>query len=88
MKMHFTIAALFAAMIVSAPAWAQDPVVGSSEPDALFHSKNKNLDRNMQAAYHIMKELLEANHWDKADKWLTERYIQHNPNARTDSPAS
>jgi predicted SnoaL-like aldol condensation-catalyzing enzyme len=82
MKMHFTIAALFAAMIVSAPVWAQDPVVGSSEPDALFHSKNKNLDRNMQAAYHIEKDLLTANHWDEANKWLTDRYIQHNPNAR------
>ena len=63
MKIHFTIAALFAAMIVSAPLWAQDPVVGSSEPDTLFHSKDKKLDRNMQSAYHIEKDLLVANHW-------------------------
>jgi predicted SnoaL-like aldol condensation-catalyzing enzyme len=28
-----------------------------------------------------MKDLLQCNHWDQADKWLTERYIQHNPNA-------
>ena len=26
-------------------------------------------------------DLLEANHWELADKYLTERYIQHNPNA-------
>jgi len=26
-------------------------------------------------------DLLEAGHWELADKYLTERYIQHNPNA-------
>jgi len=32
-----------------------------------------------QVAYHIERDLLQCNHWDEADKWLTERYIQHNP---------
>lgn len=27
-----------------------------------------------------MKVLLEAGHWEVADRYLTERYIQHNPN--------
>ncbi|URK86817.1 nuclear transport factor 2 family protein [Rhizobium sp. RCAM05350] len=27
----------------------------------------------------------EANHWDKADQYLTERYLQHNPNAASGS---
>ena len=27
----------------------------------------------------IIKDLIEAGHWDEADKYLTERYIQHNP---------
>ena len=27
-----------------------------------------------------MKDLLQCNHWDEADKWLTARYLQHNPN--------
>ncbi|RJT41122.1 nuclear transport factor 2 family protein, partial [Legionella taurinensis] len=31
--------------------------------------------------YKIIRDLLEAGHWDKADQYLTERYIQHNPNA-------
>jgi predicted SnoaL-like aldol condensation-catalyzing enzyme len=60
---------------------AQDPVVGVTDAEALFHSKNPKQDKNKQAAYHIMKELLEANHWEMADKWITERYIQHNPQA-------
>ena len=62
-------------------ARAQDPVVGASDADALFHSSDPKLDRNKQAAYHIEKDLLEAGHWEMADQWLTERYIQHNPNA-------
>src|SRR5580700_6507182 len=83
MKIQFTFAALFAAMLVSAPVRAQEPVVGASDPDALFHSKDKKLDRNKQAAYHIEKDLLEANHWDEADKWLTAQYLQHNPNVKS-----
>src|SRR6266576_2607701 len=60
---------------------AQEPVVGASDPDALFHSSDPTLNANKQAAYHIVKDLLEAGHWELADRYLTERYIQHNPNA-------
>src|SRR5213082_4280225 len=60
---------------------AQEPVVGVSDPEALFHSSDPKLDANKQAAYHIVRDLLEAGHWELADKYLTERYIQHNPNA-------
>ncbi len=76
-------AALFAAMLVSAPLRAQEPVVAAPDVDALFHSKDKKLDRNKQAAYHIEKDLLEANHWNEADKWLTAQYLQHNPNVKS-----
>jgi predicted SnoaL-like aldol condensation-catalyzing enzyme len=79
MKIQFTMAAVFAAILVSAPVRAQEPVVAAPDVDALFHSKDKKLDRNKQAAYHIEKDLLEANHWDEADKWLTPEYLQHNP---------
>ena len=83
MKIQITLAALFAAMLVSAPLSAQEPVVAASDTDALFHSKDKKLDRNKQAAYHIEKDLLEANHWDEAEKWLTPEYLQHNPNVKS-----
>ena len=33
--------------------------------------------------YHIEKDLLQCNHWDEADKWLTPEYIQHNPNVKS-----
>ena len=68
-------------MLGGGVALAQTPVTGAANAEALFSSPDPKLNRNKQAAYHIMKELLEANHWEMADQYLTERYIQHNPNA-------
>jgi predicted SnoaL-like aldol condensation-catalyzing enzyme len=56
-----------------------EPVVGVDNPAALFTDKDPVINRNKQAAMHIVIDLLEAGHWNEADKWLTERYIQHNP---------
>jgi molybdate transport system substrate-binding protein len=66
--------------IAAAPVGAQEPVKGVANPEALFTDKDSKLNRNKQAALHIMKDLLQCNRWDEADKWLTARYIQHNPN--------
>lgn len=60
---------------------AQEPVVGVADPEALFHSSDPKLDTNLQATYHIIKDLIESAHWEMADRYLTERYLQHNPNA-------
>ena len=68
-----------AALPVSALQAQAAPVLGVADPEPLFHDKDARLDRNKQAAYHIVKDLLEAGQWGQADKWLTERYIQHNP---------
>jgi predicted SnoaL-like aldol condensation-catalyzing enzyme len=73
--------AVAALMLTGGVARAQEVVVGAPDAEALFHSSDPKLDRNKQAAYHIERELLEAGHWEMADQWLTERYIQHNPNA-------
>jgi predicted SnoaL-like aldol condensation-catalyzing enzyme len=71
-----------ALMLVSAigSLSAQAPVVGASDPEALFTSMDPKLHANKQAVMHIMRDLLEAGHWSEAPKYLTERYIQHNPN--------
>jgi predicted SnoaL-like aldol condensation-catalyzing enzyme len=58
---------------------AQEPVTGATDPEALFTSSDPKLNANKQVAYHIIKELIEAGHWERADRYLTERYIQHNP---------
>src|SRR5438477_11128598 len=60
---------------------AQEPVVGVKDPEVLFKDSNPALNRNKQAALHIMRELLQCGQWDRAGEWLTQAYHQHNPNA-------
>ncbi len=69
------------ALVAFASLQAQAPVVGVADAEALFKSPDPKLNANKQVVYGIFRDLLEANHWELADKWLTERYIQHNPNA-------
>lgn len=68
---------------LSSLSHAQEPVTAAADPDALFHSPDPVLNTNKQTAYAIVKELLEAGHWERADRYLTERYIQHNPLAKS-----
>jgi len=79
MRHYLPLAIALAATIP--PVYAQDPVVAASDVEALFKSSDPRLHANKQAAYHIVKDLLEAGHWELADQYLTERYVQHNPNA-------
>lgn len=74
------IAALLSPIAVASPSLAQEPVTAAADKEALFTSPDPQLHANKQVVYHIMRDLLEAGHWDKADQFLTERYIQHNPN--------
>ena len=74
---------VFGALLVCGLAQAQEAVTAASDTDALFHSSDPKLNKNKQAAYMIIKELIEAGHWENAAKYLTERYLQHNPNAKS-----
>jgi predicted SnoaL-like aldol condensation-catalyzing enzyme len=79
MSQHRHLSILTALLLGCASLQAQEAVVGAADPDALFHSSDPVLNANKQVAYHIIKDLIEAGHWEQADKYLTERYIQHNP---------
>jgi len=71
-------------LAASLPLMAQEPVVGVADPEALFAGgRTPTEQRNKQAALHIMRELLQCNQWDRAGEWITDRYIQHNPNAQS-----
>jgi predicted SnoaL-like aldol condensation-catalyzing enzyme len=76
-----TIALAVALLAVTSASFAQEPVVGVKDPESLFVDKDPVKHRNKQATLRIMRELLQCNQWDRAGEWLTERYIQHNPNA-------
>jgi predicted SnoaL-like aldol condensation-catalyzing enzyme len=68
-------------ILLTSAAQAQEPVRGATNAEALFTSPDPKLHANKQVAYAIVRELLEAGHWDRADRYLSERYLQHNPNA-------
>jgi predicted SnoaL-like aldol condensation-catalyzing enzyme len=71
---------LSAPLVYPVSGYAQEAVVAAADKEALFTSADPKLHANKQVVYHIMRDLLEAGHWDKADQFLTERYLQHNPN--------
>lgn len=72
---------LAGALLVSASAaGAQEAVMPAENPDILFTSPDPVLNANKQVVYNLCKYLLGAGRWDMADKFITERYIQHNPN--------
>lgn len=68
-------------LLATLPLTAQEPVVGVKNPESLFTDTDPRLHRNKQAALRIMRELLQCNQWERAGEWITDRYIQHNPNA-------
>ena len=67
--------------LMSPQSFAQEAVTAASDPDKLFTSTDPKLNANKQVVYHVVKDLLEAQNWNLADKYLSEEYIQHNPNA-------
>lgn len=83
MHIKFSAALLALTLALGAPAvtlvHAQEAVVAAPDAEALFTSPDPKLHANKQVVYHIMRDLLEANHWNTADQFLTERYLQHNP---------
>ena len=74
------LAALLLTVGTAAGAQAlNDPVVAHPNPESLFTSPDPKLNANKQVALKIVKELLEAGHWERAPQYLTKAYIQHNP---------
>jgi predicted SnoaL-like aldol condensation-catalyzing enzyme len=72
-------ALLLATIWLVGPAVAQEPVVAAADPEALFSDSDPRMHANKQVVLHILRELLQCNYWEQADRWLTERYIQHHP---------
>lgn len=80
MKKPLILTALIAVALAGGSARAQEPVTGVADPEALFTSRDPKLHANKQVVLRIVRDLLEAGRWSEAPKYLTQRYIQHNPN--------
>jgi predicted SnoaL-like aldol condensation-catalyzing enzyme len=71
------------AQTMEIPKYVDGVVTSVDNPEALFTSPDPKLHKNKQAAYNIIKVLIEAGHWERANEFLTERYLQHNPRAKS-----
>src|ERR1035441_10322318 len=69
--------------LLAVPAFSALPVVPAPDQTVLLQSKDKKLAANKKAAYDFFRIVLRGLHLDQADKYMTEGYIQHNPNADT-----
>ena len=82
MKRSIHLLAVAGLLLASSLAHSQAlnaPVTPHPDPESLFTSPDPKLHANKQVALKIVKELLEAGHWDRAPQYLTKEYIQHNP---------
>ena len=70
------------AMLCS-PVFAALPVVPATDQAALLKSSDPKLAANKKLAYDFFRVVLRARHLDQAGKFMTDDYIQHNPNAET-----
>jgi predicted SnoaL-like aldol condensation-catalyzing enzyme len=75
--------ALVCTLVFSPHAFAQVPVRASANQAQLLTSPDARLAKNKRLVYDFWREVVEAGHVELADKYLTESYIQHNPNVPT-----
>jgi len=62
---------------------AHADVLASASHEALLASPDARLAANKRLVYDFWREVLEGGHLELADRYLTESYIQHNPNVPT-----
>jgi predicted SnoaL-like aldol condensation-catalyzing enzyme len=65
---------------IAIAAHAGDPVVENKDHEAMLASKDPKLAANKRVVYDFWREIVEAQHLELMEKYVTEGYIQHNPN--------
>ena len=83
MKLKSIFFALFAVLGIATVAQAQLPVKQLAPQSELLKSDNPKYAANKKLVYDMWREFIEAGHMEVAEKYFTETYMQHNPNAQT-----
>jgi len=76
----------FPAALALADAAAPDqsqPAPQQTDQEQMLRADNPTLAANKRLVYDFYREVLEGGHVELADQYLTESYIQHNPNVPT-----
>jgi predicted SnoaL-like aldol condensation-catalyzing enzyme len=72
--------AALASLCIALPSFAQVPVTAAKDHKSLLASSDPKLAANKKLVYDFWREVFEAGHMELAPKYMTESYIQHNPN--------
>ena len=83
MNLKNTIAIAVLAAASAGACLAQVPVTPAPDHAALLQSADPKLSQNKRLVYDFWREVFEAGQLQLAEKYLTEGYIQHNPNVPT-----
>ncbi|HEY9194899.1 MAG TPA: ester cyclase [Mucilaginibacter sp.] len=81
-KLLVTVPAV-AFLLLSNKASAQLTVKPLAPQNILLQSADQKLAQNKKLVYDMWREFLEGGHIEVAEKYFTETYMQHNPNAAT-----
>lgn len=81
--MKNTILAVLLGTVLAGPSFAQVAVTPAPDHAALLRSADPRLSANKRLVYDFWREVFEAGQLGLAEKYLTESYIQHNPNVPT-----
>jgi hypothetical protein len=73
----------FAISIIVPSVRAQLAVKPLAPQSELLKSDNPEYSANKKLVYDMWREFIEAGHMEVAEKYFTETYMQHNPNAPT-----
>lgn len=79
----FTQFAAAVTLCLTLPAFAQVAVTANPDHTAMLASKDAKLAANKKLVYNFWREVFEAGHMELAPQYMTETYIQHNPNVAT-----
>jgi len=71
------------ACLLAPAAPAQVPVTAAADPQSTTASPDAALAANKRLVVDFWREVLEAGHLELADRYLSEGYVQHNPNVPT-----
>ena len=82
-KLFLVFGLAISTLVILSNASAQVPVTANPAHEILLASADAHLAANKRLVYDFWREVLEAGHMELADKYLTEGYVQHNPNVAT-----
>jgi len=80
MKRLATLCAVVGALLAGSAATAQVVVQPAADQQALLASSDPRIAANKRLVYDFWREVFEGAHMELASKYMSESYIQHNPN--------